>query len=131
MRAVHGKLLLAENGSGKIDVITVTGDKASVTVIKEGLRTPTAVEPAGDLIGRPYVDRRTWRRQSSVDSDAEIIQVRSILAVLPLDIVAEESLISCASGEMISKCKRKPGNDAEYECPRSWPAGRKTARFNE
>ena len=50
MRAVHGKLLLAENGSGKIDVLTVNGDKASVMVIKEGLKTPTAVEPAGDII---------------------------------------------------------------------------------
>jgi hypothetical protein len=50
MRAVNGKLLLAENGSGKISVITVNGDKASVTVIKEGLKTPTAVEPAGDTI---------------------------------------------------------------------------------
>jgi sugar lactone lactonase YvrE len=50
MRAVNGKLLLAENGSGKIVVITVNGDKASVTVIKEGLKTPTAVEPAGDTI---------------------------------------------------------------------------------
>jgi sugar lactone lactonase YvrE len=50
MRAVNGKLLVAENGSGKISVITVHGDKASVTVIKEGLKTPTAVEPAGDTI---------------------------------------------------------------------------------
>lgn len=50
MRAANGKLLLAENGSGKISVITVSGDKASVTVIKEGLKTPTAVEPAGDTI---------------------------------------------------------------------------------
>jgi DNA-binding beta-propeller fold protein YncE len=50
MRAAHGKLLVAENGSGKISVITVNGDKASVTVIKEGLKTPTAVEPAGDTI---------------------------------------------------------------------------------
>jgi sugar lactone lactonase YvrE len=50
MRATNGKLLLAENGSGKISVITVNGDKASVTVIKEGLKTPTAVEPAGDMI---------------------------------------------------------------------------------
>jgi sugar lactone lactonase YvrE len=50
MRAVNGRLLLAENGSGKIDVITVNGDKASVTVIKDGLKTPTAVEPAGDVI---------------------------------------------------------------------------------
>jgi hypothetical protein len=50
MRAVNGKLLLAENGSGKISVITINGNKASVTVIKEGLKTPTAVEPAGDVI---------------------------------------------------------------------------------
>jgi sugar lactone lactonase YvrE len=50
MRAANGKLLLAENGSGKISVITVNGDKASVTVIKEGLTTPTAVEPAGNVI---------------------------------------------------------------------------------
>jgi sugar lactone lactonase YvrE len=50
MRAASGRLLVAENGSGKISVITVNGDKASVTVIKEGLKTPTAVEPAGDTI---------------------------------------------------------------------------------
>jgi hypothetical protein len=50
MRAANGKLLLAENGSGKISVITVKGDKASVEVIKTGLNTPTAVEPAGDTI---------------------------------------------------------------------------------
>ena len=50
MRAAHGKLIVAENGSGKISVITVNGDKASVTVIKEGLNTPTGVEPAGDTI---------------------------------------------------------------------------------
>jgi hypothetical protein len=31
-------------------VITVDGDKAHVTVIKEGLKTPTAAEPAGDTI---------------------------------------------------------------------------------
>lgn len=50
MRAANGKLLVAENASGKISVITVNGDKASVAVIKEGLKTPTAVEPAGDVI---------------------------------------------------------------------------------
>jgi sugar lactone lactonase YvrE len=50
MRAANGKLLVAENGSGKISVITVNGDKGSVMVIKEGLKTPTAVEPAGDTL---------------------------------------------------------------------------------
>ena len=50
MRAAKGKLILAENASGKISVLTVNGDKASVTVIKDGLDTPTGVEPAGDTI---------------------------------------------------------------------------------
>ena len=50
MRAANGKLIVAENGSGKISVITVNGDKASVSVIKDGLNTPTGVEPAGDMI---------------------------------------------------------------------------------
>ena len=50
MRAANGKLIVAENGSGKISVLTVNGDKASVTVIKEGLNTPTGVEPVGDTI---------------------------------------------------------------------------------
>jgi hypothetical protein len=50
MRAANGKLIVAENGSGKISIITVNGDKASVTVIKEGLNIPTGVEPAGDTL---------------------------------------------------------------------------------
>ena len=74
MRAANGKLLVAENGSGKIAVITVNGERASVTVIKEGLKTPTAVEPAGDTI----LGCGTRRRQSSVDSgDAEMIERKS------------------------------------------------------
>ena len=50
MRAANGKLILAENGSGKISALTVHGDKASVTVLKDGFDTPTAVEPAGNTI---------------------------------------------------------------------------------
>ena len=50
MRAANGKLLVAENHGGKISVVTVNGDKASVTVIKDGLKTPTGVEPAGDTV---------------------------------------------------------------------------------
>ena len=50
MRAANGKLIVAENGSGKISVLTVNGEKASVTMIREGLNTPTGVEPAGDTI---------------------------------------------------------------------------------
>ena len=50
MRAANGKLIVAESGSGRISIITVNGDKASVKVIKEGLNTPIAVGPAGETI---------------------------------------------------------------------------------
>jgi hypothetical protein len=50
MRAAKGKLFVAENGGGKISALTIDGDKASVTVIKDGLKTPTGVEPAGDTL---------------------------------------------------------------------------------
>jgi hypothetical protein len=50
MRAANGKLYVAENGSGTIAAMTVSGDKASVTVLKEGLKTPTGIEPAGDTL---------------------------------------------------------------------------------
>jgi hypothetical protein len=44
MRIANGKLVQAENGSGKIHMLTITGDTAHVTVLKEGLKTPTAME---------------------------------------------------------------------------------------
>jgi sugar lactone lactonase YvrE len=50
MRAAHGKLFVAENVSGRIDMITVNGDTAHVTVLQEGLATPTAIEPSGDTL---------------------------------------------------------------------------------
>jgi hypothetical protein len=50
MRAANGKLFLAENGSGIISALTIDGDKAHVTVIKDGLKTPTGIEPAGDTL---------------------------------------------------------------------------------
>ena len=49
-RAANGKLLVAENARGRISVITVPGDKATVTVIKDGLKTPPAVQSAGDMV---------------------------------------------------------------------------------
>jgi hypothetical protein len=50
MRAANGKLFLAENGAGRIDMVTVSGDTAKITVLQEGLATPTAIEPAGDTL---------------------------------------------------------------------------------
>ena len=50
MRSANGKLFVAENGSGIVSMLTIHGDKASVTVLKEGLNTPTGVEPAGNML---------------------------------------------------------------------------------
>jgi hypothetical protein len=50
MRAANGKLFVAENGAGKISMISVNGDKGTVTALKDGLKTPTGVEPAGDVV---------------------------------------------------------------------------------
>jgi len=50
MRAAKGKLFLAENAAGKVDALTIRGDVAHVTVLKEGLDAPTGVEPVGDTL---------------------------------------------------------------------------------
>ena len=59
MRAADGKLFLAENAAGRIDMVTVSGDSASITVLQEGLATPTAIEPAAGTLwyGERAADR--------------------------------------------------------------------------
>jgi len=50
MRTYNGKIVQAENGSGKVHMLTIDGDRAHVTVLKEGLSQPTAIEPGrGEL----------------------------------------------------------------------------------
>ncbi|HTJ31267.1 MAG TPA: hypothetical protein VL346_12240 [Acidobacteriaceae bacterium] len=62
MRAANGKLYVAENGAGKISALTVDGDKAHVVVLKDGLKTPTGVEPAGDVIW--FTERAVGKAES-------------------------------------------------------------------
>jgi len=50
MRAANGKIYVAANGSGMVASLTIDGDRAHVTVIKDGLKTPTGVEPAGNTL---------------------------------------------------------------------------------
>jgi sugar lactone lactonase YvrE len=50
MRAAGGHLFVAENANGRDSMLTITGDTAHVVVIQTGLKTPTAIEPAGDVI---------------------------------------------------------------------------------
>jgi len=50
MRIANGKIVQAENGAGKIHVLTIDGERAHVEVLKEGLSQPTAMEPGrGEL----------------------------------------------------------------------------------
>ena len=51
MRAAHGKLFLAENKNGRASMVTIDGDQATVTTLLDGLKQPTAIEPAGDTVG--------------------------------------------------------------------------------
>lgn len=62
MRAAGGKIYAAENGSGKITSLTINGDRAHVVVLKDGLKTPTGVEPAGDTLW--FTERATGKVMS-------------------------------------------------------------------
>jgi sugar lactone lactonase YvrE len=45
----NGRIILAENRAGKIDVVTLEGNKANIETIKDGFKfTPTAVTVVGD-----------------------------------------------------------------------------------
>lgn len=50
MRAAGGHLFLAENANGRASMLTIKGDTAHVTVIQTGLKRPTAIEPAGNVL---------------------------------------------------------------------------------
>lgn len=43
MRSVGSKTMLLVEGAGRLDEVTITGDKAEIKVIREGLTGPTAV----------------------------------------------------------------------------------------
>jgi sugar lactone lactonase YvrE len=52
MRSVGSKTMLLVEGAGRLDEVTIDGDKAEIKVLKEGLTGPTAVTLAG---GTAYV----------------------------------------------------------------------------
>jgi sugar lactone lactonase YvrE len=52
MRSVGGRTMLLVEGAGRLDEVTINGDKAEIKVLKEGLTGPTAVTLAG---GTAYV----------------------------------------------------------------------------
>lgn len=50
MRSADGKIYVAENRAGRISVLTLSGDRAEVWLIKGGYQTPTAVSPTGKVL---------------------------------------------------------------------------------
>ncbi len=52
MRSVGSKTMLLVEGAGRLDEVTIAGDKAEIKVLKDGLAGPTAVTLAG---GTAYV----------------------------------------------------------------------------
>ncbi len=50
MRSARGRLFVAENRAGRVSELRLKGDEATVTVIKDGYMTPTAVSPIGDTL---------------------------------------------------------------------------------
>ena len=63
MRYANGKLFVAENGGSKVHTLTIKGDTATVTVIKDGLKTPTAVQP---FAGEVWIAERSGDKGSSI-----------------------------------------------------------------
>lgn len=62
MRAANGKLFVGNGGTGNVVSLTITGDIAHVSVIKDGLKQPTGVEPAGDTLW--FTERGTGKIMS-------------------------------------------------------------------
>lgn len=63
MREADGKLFVAENAGSKVHYLTIKGDTATVTIIKEGLKAPTAVQPFGNEV---WIAERSGDKASSV-----------------------------------------------------------------
>ena len=50
MRASGDRLFIAENRNGRASMLTINGDIAHVTVVKDGLTQPTAIDVGGDTL---------------------------------------------------------------------------------
>ncbi|MGH8206492.1 MAG: SMP-30/gluconolactonase/LRE family protein, partial [Steroidobacteraceae bacterium] len=50
MRAANGHIFVAENAAGRVSELTFHGDRADVTVLKDGYQMPTAVSPVGGVL---------------------------------------------------------------------------------
>ena len=66
MRSVGSKTLLLVEGAGRLDEVTISGDKADVKVLREGLTGPTAVTLTG---GTAYVSEARLNLRNDATKD--------------------------------------------------------------
>jgi sugar lactone lactonase YvrE len=50
MRCTADRIFIAENRNGRASMLTINGDIAHVTVVKEGMTQPTAIDVGGDML---------------------------------------------------------------------------------
>lgn len=76
MRAQNGKLYIAENRANRVTELTLSGDSATVRVLKEGYQTATGVAPAGTTIWVQESKQNYWRdpKLATADPNPFIIQ---------------------------------------------------------
>ena len=85
MRALpDGRFLLAENRAGKIDIVTIEGDKAKIETIKDGFKfTPTAVTVVGETAWA--LEARFAYRNDPALKDKDPGQFGAIAVQMPKD----------------------------------------------
>ena len=66
MRSVGSKTMLLVEGAGRLDEVTINGDKAEIKVIREGLTGPTAVTLTG---GMAYVAEARLNLRNDASKD--------------------------------------------------------------
>jgi len=66
MRSVGSKTMLLVEGAGRLDEVTINGDKAEIKVLKDGLTGPTAVTLAG---GTAYVTEAKLALRNDASKD--------------------------------------------------------------
>jgi len=75
VRALNGKLYVAENRSNRVSELTLKGDTATVRVLKDGYQTATGVAPAGDTVWVGESKQNYWRDPKLANTDPNPFKV--------------------------------------------------------
>lgn len=78
MRAWKGRLFLAENRANRVDAIAISGDSATVTLIKDGYQTATGVSPVGDTLWVEESKQIFWRDPALKNTDPNPFRIYAL-----------------------------------------------------